>query len=164
MRILEWLFRLIVGGAFIYAAISKILVPCELAMDMYLFQIAPAYLLNIGAIILPYVELIFGTCLIIGIAPRGAAMGLSLILVLFIVLLSVNVIRGIDFECGCFGDTEKDICNKIALKIKGDNPDMDRVTFVRIRTSCDIIRDIILLFCSIFAQILIHRRLEYSIR
>jgi len=160
MRVIEWLLRLIVGAVFIYAAISKILVPCELAMDMYLFQLAPGYFINIGAIILPYIELIFGGCLIIGIAPRGAAMGLSLILIFFIVLLSINMIRGIDFECGCFGDTEHDFCNTIALKIKADHPDITQINFVRIRTACDVIRDLILLFFSVFAQILIQRRQE----
>ncbi|MCD4654754.1 DoxX family membrane protein [bacterium] len=164
MRFFEWVLRFIVGGAFIYAGLSKILVPCELAMNMYHFQIAPSYLLNIGAIVLPYVEIILGGCLIVGIIPRGAALGLSLVLTFFIVLLGVNLIRGIDFECACFGKTEHDICNTIALKIKADQPDMDRVTFVRIRTGCDIVRDILLLLCSVFAQIFIHRRITQRSR
>lgn len=162
IRVLEWCFRLIAGGAFIYAAITKIAVPCELAMDMYQYHLAPGVLINTGAIILPYVELILGVCLIAGIAPRGAALGISLVLLFFIILLSINTVRGIDFECGCFGDPDGDICNRIALKLQADNPDMDRITFVRIRTCCDIFRDILLLICSGMAFILIHRRLLES--
>ena len=163
MRVLEWICRLIVGGVFIYAAVSKILVPCELAKDMYLYHIAPGSLINIGAIILPYVEIILGICLIAGIAPRGSALGLSLVLLFFIVLLSVNLIRGVDFECGCFGDPETDICNVISLKYKDANPDIDRITFVRVRTACDIVRDIILLgFSGLGLGLIIRRQNDNS--
>lgn len=158
MRVLEWLLRWIAGGAFIYAACAKILVPCELAMDIYHYDMAPGALINIGAIILPYVELVLGACLIAGIAPRGAALGITVILILFIIILTINMVRGIEFECGCFGSVETDPCQKVAQKFQAANPDMDRVTFVRIRTACDIVRDIILVACSIFAFLLIDRR------
>ena len=158
MRVLEWICRLIVGGVFIYAAASKILVPCELAKDMYLYHIAPGSLINIGAIILPYVEIILGICLIVGIVPRGSALGLSLVLLFFIVLLSINFVRGVDFECGCFGDTKTDICNIISVKYQESHPDIDRITFVRIRTACGIFRNIILLGLSGLGLGLIIRR------
>ena len=159
LRIIEWVFRWIAGGAFIYAATTKILVPCELAMDIYHYQMAPGVLINIGAIILPIVELVFGLALILGIAPRGAAMGISLTLTIFILLLSVNIVRGIDFECGCFGDIDTDICHLIAQKIQAGYPEMDRITFVRIRTACDVSRDILLLIASWSSLILMNRRL-----
>ncbi len=157
-RFLEWFCRWIAGGAFIYAAFTKILVPCELAMDIYQYQLAPEALINIVAILLPTAELLFGFSLITGIAPRGAALGISLILFFFILLLSVNIIRGIDFECGCFGDIEKDICQRIALKFKASDPTMDQITFVRIRTGCDVIRDILLLVITWTSLVLINRR------
>ncbi|HPQ39083.1 MAG TPA: MauE/DoxX family redox-associated membrane protein [bacterium] len=163
-RVLEWFLRWIAGGAFVYAATAKILVPCELAMDIYQYQMAPGVLINIGAIILPYVELILGICLIAGLAPRGAALGITVILLFFMVILSVNLIRGIEFECGCFGDVENDICQKVALSFQADHPDMDRVTFVRIRTGCDIVRDLILVACSLGALLLMQRRMNNSRR
>jgi len=160
LRILEWILRWIAGLAFVYAATTKILVPCELAMDIYQYHLAPPTLINIGAILLPTVELILGFCLIVGIAPRGAALGISLILIVFIILLSINIVRGIDFECGCFGDIETDFCHHIALKIKANQPDMDQITFVRIRTFCDVLRDILLLVISWSSLILMNRRLK----
>ncbi|MBN1295945.1 hypothetical protein JXA80_04135 [bacterium] len=159
-RLCEWCLRWIAGSAFIYAAAMKILVPCELAMDIYHYEIAPAALINIGAILLPYVELILGGCLIFGIAPRGAALGISLILGFFIIILSINMIRGVDFECGCFGKAETDLCNRIALEIQRQHPEMDRITFVRVRTGCDVIRDIILIACSTLALVMMQRRLR----
>lgn len=159
-RILEWICRWVAGGAFIYAALSKITVPCELAMDVYQYQMAPAMLINLVAIILPSVELIFGLALIMGIAPRGAAAGISIVLSIFIVLLTVNIIRGVDFECGCFGSAERDLCQKIASFFKAANPGMDRITFVRIRTACDVVRDIVLLAAAWISLKLLNRRLR----
>ena len=72
LRILEWICRWIAGGAFIYAAAAKITVPCELAMDVYQYQMAPAMLINLVAIILPSVELVFGLALIIALAVRSS--------------------------------------------------------------------------------------------
>jgi len=164
MRLFEWLFRWIAGGVFVYAASLKIMVPCELAMDIYQYQLAPGVLINIGAIILPYVEMILGICLIIGLAPRGAALGISVILVIFIIVLGINLVRGIDFECGCFGDTQTDLCNTFAEWVQKDRPNMDPITFVRIRTACDIFRDILLLGCSVMAFILLDRRKKESSR
>lgn len=160
-RILEWCLRWFAGLVFIYAAATKILVPCELAADIYQYRIAPGAVINIVAIILPSIELVLGACLITGIAPRGAALGITIILGFFLVLLTVNLFRGIDFECGCFGgDIDKDICHRFAVKIQENRPDMDRLTFVRIRTVCDIIRDLVFMTASWGSFILIRRRLK----
>ncbi|MBN1879309.1 DoxX family membrane protein [bacterium] len=160
LRLLEWVCRWIAGGTFIFAAMSKIMVPCELSMDVYHYQMAPGFMINIVAIVLPAVELVLGTALITGFAPRGAALGISVILFFFIIMLTINIIRGVDFECGCFGNPETDICQKIANFFKFDHPDMDRITFVRIRTACDVVRDILLLVAAWASLSLLNRRLR----
>ncbi len=160
-RIIEWCLRWFVGLVFIYAALTKIMVPCRLALDIYQYHLAPGAIINIAAILLPSIELVFGLCLITGIAPRGAALGISLILVFFMVLLTINLVRGIDFECGCFGGTpENDLCHRITLKIQAVRPDMYGLTFVQTRTICDLIRDIIFLAASLGSFILMHKRLK----
>ena len=55
-----------------------------------------------SAIILPFVELIAGLALIIGIYPRSAALIINAMLLVFIVSLTINIIRGHEFDCGCF--------------------------------------------------------------
>lgn len=94
--------RLILGGIFIYASYDKILNPEYFARIIRNYHILPVFLVNLFAIILPWIELFSGFLLIIGIFTRGAALVISFLLFIFIIVLIVNVIRGLDVECGCF--------------------------------------------------------------
>lgn len=62
----------------------------------------PGFTINIIAIILPFVELISALALILGIYPRSGAILINLMLFVFIVAISFNLIRGHEFDCGCF--------------------------------------------------------------
>lgn len=97
------LLRLIVGGVFIWAAISKIVDPLTFAQDVKNYRLVGQTLSFLTALILPWIELIAGICLILGIFPRSSALLLSGLLIFFILLVSITIIRGIDVECGCFG-------------------------------------------------------------
>ncbi|MCR4395741.1 MAG: hypothetical protein NUW07_03290 [Candidatus Saccharicenans sp.] len=57
----------------------------------------------ITAIFLPWVELVAGVCLIIGVFPRSSALLTSGLLLFFIILVTITIIRGLDVDCGCFG-------------------------------------------------------------
>ena len=95
-------FRLILGGIFIYASLDKIAHPEQFAKIVYNYKILPHSLINIFAIILPWLELICGVFLIVGIFVQSSSAILSLLLVSFIIALSVNFLKGLDINCGCF--------------------------------------------------------------
>ena len=59
-------------------------------------------LINLIAIIVPFLELVAGLALIIGFYPRSAAIIVNAMLLVFITALSINLIRGHEFDCGCF--------------------------------------------------------------
>ena len=94
--------RWLLGATFIYASYSKILVPAVFAKIIYGYDLFPAALINLFAITLPFVELMAGLALIIGLYPRSAAVIINAMLLAFIVSLSINIIRGHEFDCGCF--------------------------------------------------------------
>jgi len=106
---LHWLCALVLGGAFVYASYDKILNPGDFARIVYHYQIIgpsrlfPPLLPNLLAVTLPWVELLAGVLLILGLWRREAA-GLSgLLLVVFILAVSSALLRGINLEnCGCF--------------------------------------------------------------
>jgi len=102
-RWIELVARWILGATFIYASYSKILAPAVFAKIIFGYALFPAVLINLAAIIVPFVELISGLALIIGFYPRSAALIINVMLLAFIVSLSINVIRGHEFDCGCFG-------------------------------------------------------------
>ena len=99
---MELFARWILGATFIYASHSKILAPAGFAKIIYGYDLFPAMLINLLAIILPFVELIAGMALIFGFYPRSAALIINAMLLAFIISLSINVIRGHEFDCGCF--------------------------------------------------------------
>ncbi|OGC89561.1 MAG: hypothetical protein A2W25_14450 [candidate division Zixibacteria bacterium RBG_16_53_22] len=94
--------RLVLGIVFIYASYDKALNPLAFAQIIHNYRIMPPSLINISAIILPWIELLAGVLIIVGLRVRGANLILGGLLVFYIALLSVTAIRGININCGCF--------------------------------------------------------------
>jgi putative oxidoreductase len=99
---IEILFRWILGATFIYASYYKIMSPVDFAKIIYGYNLFPEFLINLIAIFLPFVELISGLCLILGVYPRSAALIINGLLLSFILVLTINIMRGHEFDCGCF--------------------------------------------------------------
>jgi len=96
------LFRLVLGAIFIYASIDKIAHPADFARAIFYYRILPVSLVNIFAVVLPWAELFAGTLLILGIFTRGSVLLIDVMLLVFIVAIAYNVLRGVDISCGCF--------------------------------------------------------------
>jgi len=99
---LDLIFRLVVGGTFIYASLDKIANPAGFAQAIYNYRMLPVFLLHPFALALPWVELICGVAVILGTWRRGAAGIVSLMNLMFIVAIAVALARGLDISCGCF--------------------------------------------------------------
>ncbi|PIE61425.1 MAG: protein MauE [Desulfobacterales bacterium] len=106
-RRVSWVLRLILGVAFIWASWHKILAPDQFALILYGYGIFPGAFINLLAIFVPFVELLSGLCLISGVFKRPALILINAMLICFIIIVSFNLIRGHEFDCGCFsfGDT-----------------------------------------------------------
>jgi uncharacterized membrane protein YphA (DoxX/SURF4 family) len=94
--------RLLLGGVFVYASFDKILHPWIFAEAVDNYQILPDALLNLTAILLPWLELCVGLLLILGVWLRGAVFTCNVLLALFFAALFFNFARGLDIDCGCF--------------------------------------------------------------
>jgi putative oxidoreductase len=94
--------RLYIGGVFVYASIHKILDPGSFALDIATYQMLPLYLINLMAIIMPWMELVAGVMIIIGWRTRGAALLLAGMMAVFLVAIIAALGRGLDMSCGCF--------------------------------------------------------------
>jgi len=99
---IELAARWILGLTFIYASSYKIISPADFAKIVYGYNLFPDVLINLIAIIVPFLELIAGLALITGVYPRSAAIIINTLLLAFITLLVINLIRGHEFDCGCF--------------------------------------------------------------
>ncbi|MGD8651744.1 MAG: MauE/DoxX family redox-associated membrane protein [Desulfobacterales bacterium] len=99
---IELAARWILGLTFIYASFDKILSPADFANIVYGYDLFPHVSINLIAIIIPFLQLIAGLALIGGIYPRSAAIMIVGLLFVFITFLAINLIRGHEFDCGCF--------------------------------------------------------------
>jgi putative oxidoreductase len=102
-KLLILTFRFVIGAVFIWSGIIKILDPLLFAQDVANYQSFPQSLSFLIALILPWIEILCGLMLVLGIWSRAAALMISGLLVAFLFLLVVTIIRGIDVTCGCFG-------------------------------------------------------------
>lgn len=99
------LCRILLGLAFIAAALPKISDPPGFAKAIWAYELFPAWSLNPLALLLPWLELVCGLALCLGFWPRAAALWVSGLLVAFMVALSINLARRHPVDCGCFGAT-----------------------------------------------------------
>ncbi len=101
--------RFILGAIFIAAGIPKIMDTAAFAGVVYSYQLLPGMLINIFAITLPWLEVIIGGLLIMGIWMQGTVILYNLLIIAFISALSFNIARGLDISCGCFSTAPGDI-------------------------------------------------------
>lgn len=94
--------RWYLGGIFVYACSYKILNPGSFAVEIATYQILPTQLINLQALILPWVELAAGLMLILGFRTRAAALLISGMLAMFTFAMVVALLNGIETSCGCF--------------------------------------------------------------
>ena len=96
------LCRLVLGGVFIYASLDKIAHPAEFAKAIGNYHVLPFGLENLLALFLPWLELLTGILLIVGIMVDGATILIISMNIIFIFAISQALARGISIECGCF--------------------------------------------------------------
>lgn len=115
---LELILRWFLGIVFISACIHKIIAPGDFAKIIYGYKLFPAEVINFFAILLPFIELVCGVALITGIWPRSASIIINGMLLAFIIAISINLIRGHEFDCGCFSFGNQQNSDGLSLLIR----------------------------------------------
>jgi len=101
---LSMILRILFGLVFMYAGAIKIPDPSSFAVAVANYQLLPQALINPAAVFIPWIELVCGAALMFGVLARGAALVLNGLLAGFTAGVAYNWQRGLDIECGCFGD------------------------------------------------------------
>lgn len=101
-RYLQTATRWLLGLIFIASALGKIADPAGFADSVAAYRLLPVQVVNVFALILPWVEALVGLSLLNG-TPLGSAALLATILnVVFLAAVMSAMARGLDIDCGCF--------------------------------------------------------------
>jgi uncharacterized membrane protein YphA (DoxX/SURF4 family) len=96
------LLRVALGAVFIVASLDKIQDPEAFATNIANYRLLPYTWINGIAIVLPWLEVATGTLLVLGVWIRASTMILWGLLLVFSVVISQALARGLDISCGCF--------------------------------------------------------------
>ena len=107
--------RLLLGLVFIYASFDKLLHPADFAETVYRYRLMPDELVNLTAIVLPWLECVLGLSLVLGIGLPGSALLSAALLTVFVAALGFNLARGLDVNCGCFSTGGDDPATVVTL-------------------------------------------------
>jgi len=94
--------QIALGAIFVVAALPKIADPPSFAHMIYNYRILPAGMINIAAITMPWIEILCGLALILGIWTKPARTIITAMLVVFMIAITINLARGNAIDCGCF--------------------------------------------------------------
>ncbi len=97
------LLRVALGLLLLRAGALKAADPLMFAQTVRAYDVLPIPLIHPFAVAVPWVEITAGLCLALGFWARSAALAVLLLLLAFETALAVNLGRGADFSCGCFG-------------------------------------------------------------
>lgn len=103
----RWLLlgsRLVLGGIFIAASITKLQDQSGFVDDVVRYGILPDVLAQLYGIIVPWLELFIGCSLVLGIFSRLASAVSIPLIISFIVASSYRLVNSAGGSCGCFGE------------------------------------------------------------
>lgn len=98
--------RLFVGGVFVFAASVKLGDPQQFAFGIEAYRLIPneaEHLVMLGAFVVPWLELIVGAMLVLGLWGRSAALVATSLMALFVYAVWSVIARDLDVTCACFG-------------------------------------------------------------
>ncbi len=96
--------RWLIGLIFLLSSVTKLRDPKGFTMAVYNFRVLPPRLADLYATLIPYVEMITGALLMVGLFTPWAAASAFLTLLSFTLAIGWNLARGHHPDCHCFGN------------------------------------------------------------
>ena len=100
---LSLVLRLVLAGVFAVSGALKLPDPAASVRAVRAYRILPEASVHVVGYGLPFLEIVVGLLLVVGLGTRIAAGVSAVLLVLFIVGIASAWARGLQIDCGCFG-------------------------------------------------------------
>jgi uncharacterized membrane protein YphA (DoxX/SURF4 family) len=94
----------VLGGVFVVAGALKVPDPAAAVRAVRAYQLLPESLVAPVAFGLPVLEIVVGLALLAGVFVRTAAIASAVLLVVFLAAVGSAWARGLQIDCGCFGN------------------------------------------------------------
>jgi uncharacterized membrane protein YphA (DoxX/SURF4 family) len=94
--------RLFLVALFLYAGLPKLLTPQDFALVVFRFHLVPDAAINVIALLLPWLEIFGAIALLLPSWRAAGAALLSFMLLVATTAIIINLVRGLDIDCGCF--------------------------------------------------------------
>ena len=107
--------QIALGVIFVVAALPKITDPPSFAHMIYNYRIVPGSLINFSSLVMPWLELLTGLALILGIWTRASRTIIGVLLVVFIIAIAFNLARNNAIDCGCFDVSKANLTHEERL-------------------------------------------------
>ena len=114
-KFILFIIRIFIAAVFIFSGVAKLLEIQGFIQIVHKFQIVPELVLPYFAAVLPAIELFLGLCLMFNLYVRLSIISLTVLLTIFIIAITITMVRGISVNCGCFGGFFKDVVGLHAL-------------------------------------------------
>ena len=103
MKLVLLIFQYLLGTFFLVSGIAKVNAPFIFLEDVIAYRLLGEKMAVATAALLPWIEVVFGACLLIGVALDGALLGIVLLSHVFIAAQLWALYNGYDIDCGCGG-------------------------------------------------------------
>src|SRR5579864_6890432 len=94
-------FRIFLAIVFLVAGLSKVFQPWTFVNTVEGYDMLPTSLARLFGLALPWIEVLLGLYLLIGLFTRITAVATAALLGVFLVALGVQLARGHTGNCGC---------------------------------------------------------------
>lgn len=118
-RVLEWVFRLVLGAAFLKAGYEKARDPIQFLFDLRSFHLLPDPYAAMVSMSLPWLEILCALGVIFKKLYAGSLAVLAVSLAVFMAAIAWSWQRGLDISCGCFGKTDFEMTYTTHLVLNG---------------------------------------------
>ena len=112
---IQLLLRLVLGVLLLLAGAAKLTDRSAFYQAVADYDVLPGWLERPFAALVPLVEVTLGGLLLAGLGTRAAAALATPLFLSFGVAIAVNVVRGRNFDCHCFGSAQRDRIGWAAL-------------------------------------------------
>ena len=101
--------RFLLGGILLYGGLGEIRRPFEFLASVHAYRLTGPMSGVVVTGLVPWLEVVTGVCLLVGILTQGAFLGGLLLMGLFSVAVGSAWLRGLPISCGCFGSSGDDV-------------------------------------------------------